>query len=296
MSIRAGIFRKILHYIDKSDWRDYGEFIVFGEEAFQAMGTHNHMEEERQDKRVSEEIDRIVAEVARQQGSSLAAERTSMDGPRPLDLSILLKGCSPETLTAFQNARERMLRDQKAVSTRTVERDPNAGPLDELDGYYAAEVISKLERIVRLASALDAVEAERPPAPAVGEYFKEVHNCLLYDFPIACAVLCRALLEAGLKERLEPEKKRRHRKPSNQLDAWSRAKSDILRRLDQAEAKGVLDGSRVEAGEKVKDAGDAAIHRPEEFRKRWNRDDDLSLLVDETRKVLEDLHRATSAT
>jgi len=124
MSIRAGIFRKILHYIDKSDWRDYGEFIVFGEEAFQAMGTHNHMEEERQDKRVSEEIDRIVAEVARQQGSSLAAERTSMDGPRPLDLSILLKGCSPETLTAFQNARERMLRDQKAVSSGT----PTQGP------------------------------------------------------------------------------------------------------------------------------------------------------------------------
>ena len=282
-------------YIDNDDWMDYGDYIVFGEHAFEAVGTRSVTEKERRDKKVSEEIDRIVAEIARQHGESLAAERTTMDGPRTVDLENMLNRCSPETLRTIQNAFERMSQDRAKASATTAARGSNAAPLNKLDRYYAAQVISKLERIVRLASALDAVEAERPPAPAVREYFKEVHNCLLYDFPIACAVLCRALLEAALKERLEPEKKRRPRKPSNQLDAWSRAKSDTLRRLDQAEAKGVLDGSRVEAGEKVKDAGDAAVHRPEDFRKQWNRDDEMWLLVDDTRKVLEDLHRATSA-
>jgi hypothetical protein len=295
MSDRAHIFRRILPYIDNNDWMDYGDYIVFGEHAFEAVGTRSPMEKEQRDKKVSQEIDRISAEVARQEGSSLAAERTTMDGARPVDLENILRLCSPETLTAILNALENVSKDQELAAARAAERDANVAPLDKLDRYFAAEVISKLERVVRLASALDAVEAGRPPAPAVREYFKEVHNCLLYDFPIACAVLCRALLEAALKERLEPEKKRRPRKPSNQLDAWSRAKSDTLRRLDQAEAKGVLDGSRVEAGEKVKDAGDAAVHRPEDFRKQWNRDDEMWLLVDDTRKVLEDLHRATSA-
>jgi hypothetical protein len=293
MSTRARIFRKILPYINKDDWRDYGDFIVFGEEAFQAMGTHNHTEKERRDKKVSEEIDRIVAEVARQQGSSLAAERTSMDGPRSLDLNSLLKGCSPETLTTFQNAFESMLKNQKAVPHPAVEQDSNAVPLDELDGYYAADVISKLERIVRLVAALDAVKTDRRPAPKVGEYFREVHNCFLYGFPVACAVLCRALLEAALKARYEPDEQDTTRKPSKELPRKKREGSAILKWLDRALGEKILDGSRVEAGENIKDAGDWAIHRPEQFRAQWGSDDHLRVLVDDTRKVLEDLHRAS---
>jgi hypothetical protein len=293
MSIRARILRKILPYINKGDWQDYGDFIVFGEEAFEAMGRHNHTEKERRDKKVSEEIDGIVAEVARQQGSSLAAERTTMDGPRFPDLIGLLRGCSPETQTTFQNALERMLGDRKAVSPRAVERDPNAVPLDDLDAYYAAEVISKLERIVPLVAELDAVKTDRRPAPKVGEYFREVHNCFLYGFPIACAVLCRALLEAALKAKYEPRNQSTTWKPSKDLPPEERNKSKILKLLDRALRENILDGSRVEAGESIKDAGDSAIHRPEQFRAQWGSDDQLRVLVDDTRKVLEDLHRAS---
>jgi hypothetical protein len=296
MSDRAHIFGKILPYIDRDDWMDYGDFIVFGEKAFEAVGTRSMTEEERQDRKVFGEIERLAAEVARQEGSGLAAERTTMDGAKPVDLANVLRGCSPRTLRTIRQFCEKTSESPVTASARAAHQDPNIRRLDNLDRHYASEVISRLERIVRLVSALDAVETDRPPVPAVREYFGEVHNCFLYGFAVACAVLCRGLLEAALEERLEPGKKRRHRKPSKQLDALNRAKSDILRWLDQAEAKGILDGSRVEAGERVKDAGDAAIHRLEEFKGYWGREEQLRLLVDDTRKVLEDLHRATPAT
>jgi hypothetical protein len=296
MSFRARIFRKILAYIDKDDWKDYGDFIVFGEEAFQAMGTQPNTHKERRDKKVSEEIDSFAAEVTRQQGSSLAAERTTMDGARPVDLDSVLKGSSPEAQRIIQDAAEIILKEQKAVSARVAEKDSHGVALDKLDGYYAEEVISKLERIVRLVATFDAVEADRPPVPTVAEYFREVHSCFLYGFPVACAVLCRALLEDALKARYEQQKQGTLWTRSKDLPLKERKRSRILNWLDRALREKILDGSRVEAGENVKDGGDAAIHRLDDFKTQWARDEQLRLLIDDTRKVLEDLHRATEST
>ncbi len=294
MSRRASIFSKILPYIDKDDWEEYDDFIVFGKEAFRALGTQASPREDQQDQVVSEDLDGFFEKFRRQHGLGLAAELTSLDGATPIDMSDAMKDLHPETLELLKKAMSK-LAEQGAGSVGVV-RHLDARRDDALDRHYAEEVTSKLSRIVRLVSALNPVEMSRNSVTAVRGYFAEVHNCFLYGFHVACAVLCRALLEVALKERLEPRKGRRRRKPSNKLDAWGRAKSDILRRLDEAEAKGILDGSRAEAGGRVKDAGDAAIHRLVEFQSLYDTDDKVWKLVDETRLVLEDLYRPTPGT
>jgi hypothetical protein len=35
--------------------------------------------------------------------------------------------------------------------------------------------------------------------------FEEAHRCYLYDFHLACAVFCRAILEGALKETADPQ-------------------------------------------------------------------------------------------
>jgi hypothetical protein len=295
MSRRASIFSKILPYIDKDDWEEYDDFIVFGREAFRALGTRPPTGEEERDQVVCEDLDAFFEKISRQRGLGLATERTTLDGATPVDLSNAMKDLHPETLETMAKAIESKLAEQGALPVGVVPHS-DAGHYDALDRHYAEQVISKLSRIVRLVSAIEPVEAGRNSVPAVRGYFAEVHNCFLYGFHVACAVLCRALLEVALEERLEPRKGRRRRKPSNKLDAWGRAKSDILRRLDHAEAKGILDGSRVEAGTRVKDAGDAAIHRLVEFQSLYDTDDKVWTLIDETRLVLEDLYRPTPAT
>jgi hypothetical protein len=282
----------ILPYIDKDDREECDGFIVFGKEAFRAWGTQPLTGEEQQDQVVFEALDAFFEKIRRQRGLGLVAERTSLDDAAPLDLTDAVRELRPETLESISKAIESQLAERKAAAVGVV-RHSDRGHDDAFDRHYAEEVISKLSRIVRLVSALEPVEAGRNSAPAVKNYFAEVHNCFLYGFHVACAVLCRALLEVALEERLEPRRGRRRRKPSNKLDAWGRAKSDILRWLDQAEAKGILDGSRVAAGERIKDAGDAAIHRLGDFQQLYDTDDKVCKLVDETRLVLEDLYRPT---
>lgn len=291
MSHRASIFVRILPYIDSNDWGEYGDFIVFGREAFEAPGSAAQGNEEEQ---TSEALDGFAERVKRHRGSSSASERTGLDAAQPLDVNGLIKDLPPAAREALAKAIEKLGEEKAAfLGTRT---QSDAANLDALDKHYAEEVISKLSRVVRLVSAFDPVEVSRSPAPNVRDYFTEVHNCFLYDFRVACAVLCRALLETALQERLYPKKQSKPKNRSKDLTPKERKKSTILKLLDLAKELGILDGSRVEAGENTKDAGDAAIHRLDDFKGLCDSDDKLFGILDGTRKVLEDLYRATPGT
>ena len=79
--------------------------------------------------------------------------------------------------------------------------------IDLLDLYYSRQVLVKLETIVRRVSSLESVETPKIPIESIEKYFKEAHQCFLYGFHIATAVLCRAVLAAQLEElrdRLDP--------------------------------------------------------------------------------------------
>ncbi len=52
----------------------------------------------------------------------------------------------------------------------------------------------------------------------IKQYFEEAHQCYLYGFNIACAVLCRSILESAFIERFDPPEKNFRRSPWLLLD------------------------------------------------------------------------------
>jgi hypothetical protein len=158
------------------------------------------------------------------------------------------------------------------------EEDPELRPFrvvdeeDSLDRHYSNEVVDKLPEIVKRASRLSPLQNSLTTALAsdVERYFNEAHQCYLYGFPVACAVLCRAILEASLRMKV-PGKF-----------------PDLADRIEEAHAQGMLSQERRVWAYEVKDAGNNAIHQYERFAKG-----DLSTNVEEcllkTRAIVEEL-------
>ncbi len=146
------------------------------------------------------------------------------------------------------------------------------GDADSLDRYYSNEVVDKLPELLRRASRLSPLQVNTNNALAsdLERYFSEAHQCYLYGFPVACAVLCRAILEASLRMKL------RGKFP------------DLADRIEEAHAQGMLSQERRVWAYEVKDAGNNAIHQYERFAKG-----DLSNKVEEclikTRAIVEEL-------
>jgi hypothetical protein len=69
---------------------------------------------------------------------------------------------------------------------------------------YSQELIELLPNIVAKASALQELALGEIPNKSVQRYYREAHSCYFYGLNRACAVLCRAILEAALKEILGP--------------------------------------------------------------------------------------------
>lgn len=63
---------------------------------------------------------------------------------------------------------------------------------DYLDAAFAMELFGKLSKIVERSGALDEMVLNIA-SEDVKRYFEETHRCYLFGFPIASAVLCRAL-------------------------------------------------------------------------------------------------------
>jgi len=142
---------------------------------------------------------------------------------------------------------------------------------DSLDRYYCNEVVDKLPEMLRRASHLSPLQKTSTVLPSdVEQYFCEAHQCYLYGFPVACAVLCRAILEASLRMKL-PGKF-----------------PDFADRIEEAHAQGMLSQERRVWAYEVKDAGNNAIHQYVRFGKG-----DLSNKVEEclikTRAIVEEL-------
>ncbi|MGD1155769.1 MAG: DUF4145 domain-containing protein [Terriglobia bacterium] len=284
-SKRAGILKRVLEWVNQGWFEDHDSWMLFGNKGvIRVTGLTDGEIEELYDrsKPEHERAYQMSGDLRVYVGKVLDARRTSLNRQPPKAVVRGLENSADMEPGPDWRAREDL--------------DPSEAA-DYLDAAYSSELIGKLDEIVERAALLgphevDVTQVQQP----ICAYFKEVHGCFLYGFPVACAVLCRAILEAALRARYEPQKQGTTWRPSKDLPPEERRKSKILTLLDRALQEGILDGSRVEAGGNVKDAGDEAIHRLEDFRKCWGRDDQLRRLVEDTRKVLEDLYRATQAT
>jgi len=105
--------------------------------------------------------------------------------------------------------------------------------------------------------------------------FEKAHSCYFYGLNRAVAVLCRAILETALKEKLGAD------------NLWN----ELIEIAGQAAEGGtpLLDHERIEAAKKVYRAGNLAVHDEEQFDVRY-RDVAVEALLLDMRKILEDLY------
>ncbi len=134
--------------------------------------------------------------------------------------------------------------------------------------------------MVSSASRLQKLELQRIPKPNVQRYFEEAHRCYLYGFKVACAVLCRAILESALKETVDP---------NGELGPTERGESHILKMIRKASFYERLPDPLPEWAEVVKKAGDRAVHDVEAFKREYPATT-LEDILFKARKVVESLY------
>jgi hypothetical protein len=292
-SKRARLLKEVLHYIDADDWAEYPDFLVFGRSAFDRTGSLPNTANE--NVRTDEEIANEFTEtVKHHHGRALSQERTSLQDAPELPVKRMA-----EILTKFSPERLQEVREN--LSERAFKR-PSRSPqlgheerIDALDAHYAQDLVSKLGDIVRRATSMDPVALSREPSPKIRRYFAEVHDCFLYGGSVACAVLCRALLESALIERIDPDGRvlrlLREERKLGKAKGQERSYFQVL--IRDAEKQSVLTDDRPFWAKRIKDAGDTAIHNLREFDEKYGGDGEMAAVVDNTRKVLEDLYSSS---
>ena len=226
---------------------------------------------EPQDEAVFQKMRRLVYD---QVARTAALQRTSLADPPTVeslagDFRKLMDDLTPETRAALGRAF-----DQIAVAPDSPVPETK-DQLDVLDRYYSEELLGKLDGIVSRASALGRVDLEVLPNKRVQLLFEEAHRCYLYGFHLACAVFCRAILEGGLREVVDPDSETNH---------------SIHDMVATAEEKRILTDDRPRRAREVAKAGNKAIHDPEMFDRDYSPQKVQEILTN-TRKVLEELYR-----
>jgi vacuolar-type H+-ATPase subunit H len=306
-SRRAQILEKVLDCFEKGDWYQGEDYLVFGPrvlllatlgklpESLQAILKDEGEPEIEAEAEAEAILREILKNALENEGDMLASQRTSMDAtaePKPLFDIHKYSPQGKEALTKLLQGYERVGDQIKSLlhQAGVEQEDPH---VDALDARYAREVMGKLEKMVSRVDRLDPFEAGELPSKSVREYFREVHHCYLYGFRVACAVMCRAILERALMDVIDPSGVL-----EKQLDEerWSTGKcrSYINALADKAKKTGTLADDRPEWLKRIKKAGNLAVHDLKEFRKEFP-DDRFEEVLLNTRKILIDLYAAGKA-
>src|SRR5208283_5379472 len=87
---------------------------------------------------------------------------------------------------------------------------------DSIDSFFTQELLEKVPQAVSRAASLGQMSLERVPDKELRHYFGEAHSCFLYGLNVACAVLCRAILESALESTCDPTQILKRKVPSNE--------------------------------------------------------------------------------
>ncbi len=311
-SKRSGILRKVLRFVDQDEWHDCGEYIVFGwapSEVLDVLGSCEPslpLWETNPKYEPTKKIIEFALALTAFNAERMSRERTTLmtqpDGAELLEkvralperVFRMLAASLPATedLSGTELTPESFVRRLKERGAARGEPKapfaasaPVPDAIDGLDSHYSNEVVGKLERIVERATALDALKLDRIPNKRVRLCFEEAVRCYLYDFNVACAAMCRAILEAALQEVIDPEGQLRPAK-----DAKGKEASYFLKLVDHARWSGRLGNALVSPAEQVKDAGTAAVHDAAKFAVQFS--PKMEWLLDRTRQILVELYGA----
>lgn len=279
MARRAEMFRSLLPYINVGHYLEWNGFIIFGTPDFEEAMDRIVGRPEWEDVEVQDMLRTLISDAIVHGGRSKMAERLSLN-PAPEFTSEFFKYHSPDAINRvmeiLSNIEPKL---HKAAEVHGGKPDP-VGEADEIEAALAEEILGKLPKAVDRASDLDGMNLGRIPVEHLKRYFEEAHRCYLFGFNIACAVLCRALVDTALQNVVDPQKLIKSRlKPQD---------SYIEEMAIEAGRGGILTDDRPECVIAVRDAGNAAIHDYPEFERKWL--PRLGEIVDQTRKILLDLY------
>jgi hypothetical protein len=276
-SRRLEILRRLLPYINTDDYTEFEEYIVFGASSAEEMLENlARSPSERADQSRLDPIFKFLSDLKDHRGRKQMAERVSIDqGPE-------FKSSAFDALSPADPLRkvEQILKEPPGPAGQSGTVSDRADE-DDLEAFLVVELLGKVPKAVNRAAQLDQISLERVPDMELRRYFEEAHHCYLYGLDVACAVLCRAILDSALQRRCDPRRDLKRSVPTPEY---------FERLLEEAERGGLLADDRPGCARKVRRAGNDAIHEFPTFARLWEHK--LVEILDDTRKVLLDLYRS----
>jgi len=280
-SRRAEILKRALPHINNGNYDEVGPYMVFGASSvWDMMMDLTDPASEREDYSLQASAEKLVSDSKVHDGRVQATRRTSL-GPPPRFTTNALDKLSPQKQAAFHDLLEKASRE-RSTGARQSHTPPDSQVADALDAAYTDEVLGKLPKIVKRAASLDEMDLKGTPE-GIKHYFDEGHRCYLYGFHVACAVLCRAILESALKASVDPKGLIDRSLPKGR--SYFKA---LVENAKQLQEKHDGRDDRPCALD-VKDAGDWAIHDIRRFNQVYG-GERLHEVLANTRKVLLDLY------
>jgi hypothetical protein len=271
----AETLKRLVPYINTSNYTEFLEYIVFGAaDAEEILENLTRSPGDREDTSRIDAVSKFASDLKAHRGRTQLAERISID-QRPKFKSDAFDAFPPTD--PLRNI-EQILQEHRGPARRPGTASERADE-DDLEAAFVMELLGKVPEAVSRAAQLDQMNLERVPDKELRRYFEEAHHCYLYGLDVACAVLCRAILDSALQRICDPSRNlKREVQPYEYFDKL----------LDEAERGGLLADDRPACARKVRHAGNDAIHEFPRFEHLWEHK--LGEILDDTRKVLLDLY------
>ena len=260
-SRRSRILRRVLEYINAGSWwAEKNGLLVFGtrETVESCIDSAAHSVEVSND--AVKEAQALRSRVLASRGRRAAAKRVTIGTLPPESTKAELE----EWLLGLAPARRAEVTQYILASLSACRIDPETGATverdeDNLDAALAADTLDQLDRSVAATREYRVLRVKHA-SPWVQQYFEEAHRCYLHGFEVACAVLCRGLLEAMLIDLVDP---------TYQLSRYSGPHhSHLACMIDAAKGK-FLDSKGVAAAALIRDCGNSAIHDLKAFKEEY---------------------------
>jgi hypothetical protein len=280
-SRRSRILRRVLEYVNSGAWwEEKNGLLVFGkkevvESCIQTTAPAIEISND-----AIREAQVIRSRVLASRGRRAVAKRVTIGKLPPESTKAEIE----QWMLGLAPTRREEVTKYILESLSTCQMDPETGAAikrdeDNLDAALTADMLDQLDRSVSATREYQVLRIKQA-SPWVQEYFAEAHRCYLHGFEVACAVLCRGLLEAVLIDLVDP---------TYRLNQGSRPQySHLACMIDAAKGK-YLDERGIAAASLIRDCGNSAIHDLKTFREEYV--PRLGEIVDATRQIVGSLYK-----
>ena len=160
----------------------------------------------------------------------------------------------------FAKSREEGVEPQHAAFVKRAHEAAAIGAHDNTSLHYALELVEVLDRIEKVSFVFDSPPIKTRAAPGVILLLREATRAYLFGLSRSCVCVCRALLEAALRERVSDAELRDERVRTK--------KGDLESLISIAERHHRLPSALVLKAHAIRRAGNQALHgtRPNDER------------------------------